>query len=400
MKHFAVLLLAVASCFAVDFEGYARMSAAKDSINYGEGVRNWGMGGFRISGDSWNIHLDADKVMNGEGAVVPRYYRNHLEAQLEGRFTFGGFTVNPEIQLDKDIDSAMVVLPLSLGEGYRNSALRPGLSLSYSLPGVFEVSGTGRYWKRDITALDSDVEDTEWTDLSYGADAVWHTPVGGYLAVGGVSHQTRLDGFDYDRSWSRVDISAGYEPLKFPSMTFLTAEAEYSLYTGEDYTGATLPDRFTARLRAVQNVARNVMFNVTFSQAADFYEDETRFGPFQSAIRSQYKFSGWGSSPSSIMIGGQLTESAITTRLGELEGRISLVSGLSALITGKLWYGPSSVAGTGGYRTREIIGGGLEFRMNNGLNTFVIYEREASNLAPNDVWGKLRGGVGFYPAQF
>lgn len=400
MKIFAVVLLAVASCFAVDFEGYARMSAVKDSINYGEGIRNWGMGGFRISGDSWNIHLDADKVMSGEGAVVPRYFRNHLEAQLEGRFTFGRFTVNPEIQLDKDIDSAMVVLPLSLGEGYRNSVLRPGLSLSYSLPGVFEVSGTGRYWKRDITALDSDVEDTEWTDLNYGADAVWHTPVGGYLAVGGVSHQTRLDGFDYDRSWSRVDIAAGYEPLKFPSMTFLTAEAEYSLYTGEDYTGATLPDRFTARLRAVQNVARNVMFNVTFSQAADFYEDETRFGPFQSAIRSQYKFSGWGSSPSSIMIGGQLTESAITTRLGELEGRISLVSGLSALITGKLWYGPSSVAGTGGYRTREIIGGGLEFRMNNGLNTFVIYEREASNLAPNDVWGKIRGGVGFYPAQF
>ena len=400
MKIFAVVLLVVASCFAVNFEGYARMSAVKDSINYGEGIRNWGMGGFRISGESWNIHLDADKVMSGEGAVVPRYYRNHLEAQIEGRFTFGGFTVNPEIQIDKDMDSAMVVLPLSLGEGYRNSALRPGLSLSYSLPGVFSVSGTGRYWKRDITALDSDVEDTEWTDLNYGADAVWHTPAGGYLAVGGVSHQTRLDGFDYDRSWSRVDISAGYEPLKFPSMTFLTAEAEYSLYTGEDYTGATLPDRFTARLRAVQNVARNVMFNVTFSQATDFYEDETRFGPFQSAIRSQYKFSGWGNSPSSIMIGGQLTESAITTRLGELEGRISLVSGLSALITGKLWYGPSSVAGTGGYRTREIIGGGLEFRMNNGLNTFVIYEREASNLAPNDVWGKLRGGVGFYPAQF
>ncbi|MCD4707721.1 MAG: hypothetical protein K8S62_08275, partial [Candidatus Sabulitectum sp.] len=113
-----------------------------------------------------------------------------------------------------------------------------------------------------------------------------------------------------------------------------------------------------------------------------------------------YKFSGWGNVPSSIMIGGQLTESAITTRLGELEGRISVVGGLSALITGKLWYGPSSVAGTGGYRTREIIGGGLEFRMNNGLNTFIIYEREASNLAPNDVWGKIRGGVGFYPAQF
>lgn len=400
MKHFAVLLLAGATAFALSFEGYAQMNVVSDSINYGEGIHNWGQGGFRMNSSNWNILLNASRVVSGEGAVIPRFYRNHLETHLEGRITFGGFTVNPEIQFDKDIDSAVVVLPLSLGEGYRNSALRPGLSLGYSLPGIFEINGTGRYWKRDVVALDSDVDDTEWTEMSYGGDVLWHTPIGGYLAVGGISHQTKLDGFDYDRSWSRMDISAGCMPVNFPARTFVTAEAEYSLYTGEDYTGLALPNRFTARLRAVQNVARNVMFNITFSQAADFYEDETRFGPFQSAIRTQYKFSGWGNVPSSIMIGGQLTESAITTRLGELEGRISVVGGLSALITGKLWYGPSSVAGTGGYRTREIIGGGLEFRMNNGLNTFIIYEREASNLAPNDVWGKIRGGVGFYPAQF
>jgi hypothetical protein len=401
MKYTAVLLLVTACVFAVDFEGFARMQAVSDSINYGEGVHNWGLGGFRVTGSNWNILLNADKVMSGEGAVVPRYYRNHLEASLEGRVSFGGFTVNPEIQLAKDIDSAYVVLPLSIGEGYRNSALRPGLSLSYSLPGVFEVNGTGRYWKRDIYALDSDVENTEWTEMSYGGDVLWHTPVGGYLAVGGISHQTKLDGFEYDRNWSRIDISAGVRPLHFPTMTFVTAEAEYSLYTGEDYAGTGLPDRFTARLRAVQDVARNVMFNITFSQAADFYDDETRFGPFQSAIRGQYKFAGWGSIPSSILVGGQLTESSITTKLGEVEARISLVGGLSALVTGKLWYGPSSVAVVpGGYRTREIYGGGLEFRMNNGLNTFVIYEQEASTLASNESWGKIRGGLGFYPVQF
>ena len=400
MRYFAVLLLVAVTAFAANFEGYAQMHVGSDSINYGEGLHNWGNGGFRVDGSNWNVLLNASRVRNGEGAVVPRFYRNHLEAQLESRISFGGFTINPEIQINKDLDSAGVVLPLSLGEGYRNAALNPGLSLGYTLPGVFEVNGTGRYWKKDIVAFDSDVEDTEWTEVCYGGDVLWHTPIGGYLAVGGVSHQTKLDAFNYDQSWSRVDISAGYVPVRFPSRTFVTAEAEYSLYTGEDYVGLALPNRFTARLRAVQNVARNVMFNITFSQAADFYEDETRFGPFQSAIRTQYKFEGWGNVPSSIVIGGQLTESAITTRLGELEGRISIVSGLSALVTGKLWYGPSSVAGTGGYRTREIIGGGLEFRMNNGMNTFVIYEREASDLAPNDVWGKIRGGVGFYPAQF
>ena len=38
--------------------------------------------------------------------------------------------------------------------------------------------------------------------------------------------------------------------------------------------------------------------------------------------------------------------------------------------------------------------------MNNGLNTFVIYEREASDFADTEVWGSIRGGLGFYPAQF
>jgi hypothetical protein len=56
------------------------------------------------------------------------------------------------------------------------------------------------------------------------------------------------------------------------------------------------------------------------------------------------------------------------------------------------------VAGTGGYRTREIAGGGLEYRMDNGLNTFVMYEREGSNLGPNEVWNRIRAGIGFYPA--
>ena len=397
MKTLALLLLVVTVGFALDFEGFAQMNVVSDSIHYGEGIGKWGQFGFRMDGANWDLLLDADKISRGEGAVVPRFTRDRLETSLEGRIHFGGFTVNPEIQYTIDIDSADVVLPLQLGEGYNDSALRPGLSLAYTLPGVFEINGSGKYWTRDVTALNSDAE---WTEMCYGGDVLWYTPVGGYLAVGGVSHQTKLDALGFDESWSRVDVSAGYAPFNFPTRTTVSAEAEYSLYTGEDYTGLGLPDRFTARLRAVQNVAQNVVCNITFSQAADFYEDETRFGPLLSAIRTRYKFSGWGDVPSSIVLSGQLTKSAITTRLGEIEGRISIVNGLSALITGKLWYGPSSVEGTGGYRTREIIGGGLEFRMQNGLNTFVVYEREASNLAPNEVWGKIRGGVGFYPAQF
>ena len=399
MKTLALLLLVVTAVFALDFESYAQINVVSDSINYGEGIARKGSLGFRMDGTNWDLILDVNKVCRGEGAVVPRFVRDQLETSLESRIRFGGFTVNPEIQYTMEIDSVDLVLPVQLGEGYRNSAMRPGLSLAYSLPGVFEVKGSGKYWTRDVTALSSDA-DAEWTEMYYGGDAVWHTPVGAYIGVGGVSYQTKLDALGYDESWSRIDVSAGYTPFDFPTRTIVSAEAEYSLYTGEDYTGLGLPNRFTARIRAVQNVAQNVLFNITFSQATDVYEDETRFGPFQSAIRTRYKFTGWGNVPSSITLSGQLTESAITTRLGEVEGRISIVSGLSALVTGKLWYGPSSVAGTGGYRTREIVGGGLEFRMPNGLNTFVVYEREASNLSPNEVWGKIRGGVGFYPAQF
>jgi hypothetical protein len=397
MKHFAILLLAVTAAFALSFEEYAQVNAVADSLNYGSGLRKDVLAGFRLTGSNWNLTLVEDWVTNGEGAVLPRFYRNHSETQLESRIRFGGLTVNPEFQIDMDIDSATVVLPLSLAEGYRNSTLQPALTLCYSMPDLLEIKGTGRYWIRDIASLNSDI-DTEWSEMSMGGNVLWHTPIGGYLAAGGVSCQTKLNSLGYDQSWSRVDISAGYTPANSPIMTILTAEAGYSLYNGEDYTGLNLPNRFTARLRAVQNITRNVTCNFTFSQAADFYENETSLGPFQSAVRTRFKFSGWGTVPSSITLGGQLTDAAVTTRLGELEGRIGIFRGFSALITGRIWYGPSSVAGTGGYRTREIVGGGLEFRMQNGLNTFVVFEREASNLAPTDVWGRIRGGVGFYPA--
>lgn len=397
MKHSFVLLLAAAAAFAVTFEEYAQVNFTSDSLTYGDGLRKDVAVGLRATGENWDLTLNEDWVTAGTGAILPRVQTSRLESRLEGRFRFGGFTVNPEIQYDMDLDSSQVVYPLSLGEGYRNSGLIPAMSLSWELPGVVEITGTGRYWVRDVAALDSDI-DAEWSEVCYGGAALWHTPLGAYLSVGGVSHQTKLGAYDYDASWSRVDLAAGYTPLRIPARTFVTAEAEYSMYTGDDYTGTALPDRFTARLRAVQDLARNVTFNVTFAQSADLYEDETAFGPFQAALKTRFRFAGWGDVPSSISIGGQLTESAVTTRLGELEGRFSLVSGLSALVTGRLWYGPSSVENTGGYRTREIIGGGLEYRMKNGLNTFVIYEREGSTLDPDEVWGRIRGGIGFYPS--
>lgn len=398
MKTIAVLLLAAGTLMAVTMEEYAQINFVSDSLVYGEGLRKDVTAGFRLTGSNWDVSLTEDWVTAGEGSSIERFYQSRLESNLEGRIHFGGFTINPEVQFDLDMDSAEIVMPLSLGEGYRNSNLQPAMSLVYTIPGILEVTGTGRYWVRDVAALNSDM-DTEWSEMRYGGQAVWTVPAGAYLAVGGFSHQTKLEGYGFDESWSRVDIAAGYQPVKLPTSTVITTEAEYSLYNGEDYTGMSLPDRFTARLRAVQNLARNLTFNVTFSQAADFYEEETAFGPFQSALRTRFKFAGWGDVPSSITVGGQLTESAVTTRLGEIEGRLSLYSGLSALVTGKLWYGPSSVENTGGYRTREIIGGGLEFRMDNGLNTFVMYEHEASNLEPNEVWGRIRGGIGFYPAS-
>ncbi len=397
MKYTALTLLLAATVFGVTMEEWVQIDGVSDSLTYGDGLRKEITAGFRATGETWNITLNEDWSTAGTGAALPRLHGNRLESLLEGRVRFGGFTVNPELRYDIDFDSSQIVYPLSLGEGYHNSSLCPGMTLSWALPGLFEVEATGRYTVRDVAALDSDL-DAEWSETGFGGGVLWHTPVGAYLSAGGVSHTTKLDGYDYQGDWSRVDIAAGYTPGRFPVLSFVTAEAEYSFYTGEDYTGMDLPDRFTGRLRAVQNIARNVAFNITFSQAADFYEDQTAMGPFQSALRTRFKFAGWGNVPSSVTVGGQFTQSAVTTRLGEVEGRISLVSGLSALLTGKLWYGPSSVANTGGYRTREIIGGGLEFRMENGLNVYALYEREGSNLDPAEVWGRVRSGIGFYPA--
>ncbi|PIE53491.1 hypothetical protein CSA37_01105 [Candidatus Fermentibacteria bacterium] len=398
MKTFMIMLLSATAALALQIEEYAQVNFNSDSIVYGEGLRKDITAGLRLTGENWNLVLTEDWATAGEGASLNRFYNSRLESNLAGSVRLGNFRISPDIQLDLDLDSSAVVLPHSEGAGYRNSAVRPAMTLSWSVPQVLEVSGTGRYWVRDVAALDSDT-DTEWSEVQYGGQALWHTPLGAYLSVGGFAHNTKLDSYDYNENWSRVDIAAGYTPAKFPAMTFIRAEAEYSLYNGQDYTGMDLPERFTARLRAVQNVARNLTFNVTVSQAADFYEDATAIGPFQGALRTRFKFAGWGNEPSSVTLTGQFTQSAVTTRLGEMEGRVSLYSGLSALITGKLWYGPSSVINTGGYRVREIIGGGLEFRMSNGLNSFVIYEHEASDLNSDKAWGRIRGGIGFYPVS-
>jgi hypothetical protein len=278
MRTLAVLLLAAGISTAVSFQEYVQIDGVSDSLTYGDGIRNDVLAGIRADGGSWNVKFDANWVTAGDGALLERYHGNVLKTHLESRIRLGNFTVNPEMGFDLYIDSALIVLPRSGGEGYRNSALRPALSLSYAVPGLYEVRGMGAYRVRDVAALGSDL-DTEWSEVLYGGNALWHTPLGAWVSLGGVSHTTTLDGTGFDASWSRVDIFAGYRPLRLPSRTFVFAEAGVSMYTGEDYTGMGLPDRFTARLRAVHDITRNLTCNITFFQAADMYDGHsTRWG--------------------------------------------------------------------------------------------------------------------------
>lgn len=398
MKTVILLLSGVfAGCFALGVEEYARITVTGDSINLGGGPYFDASAGVRLFQGPWHMGLEQTYSKASEdNAALPRFSLNRSETTLFLRYRTGGFTVRPDFRFTVDFDSARVVLPLSEGEAVRNSTVRPGLRAAWEMPGTVRVTGFGRHWNR--TVMNMDDEDLSWAETSAGGGAVWYTPLGVDLGIGGLSRKTSMDGIDFHRTHSRVDIAASLHPGRIPTRTQVMADLVWSFQAGEDHNGDQLPDRATARVRAVQTLARNLTFNFTLSQTLDFNGEETVLAAFQGGARLRYSFAGWGDRPSTVSLYGQGTESFITTRFGEVESRVGVHRGLSVLLQGRVWEGPSSIPGTGGTRRRETFGGGLEYRMKNGLSAWFLLRRHASGLEYTEVWNSLQGGVSFHPA--
>lgn len=396
MKTLIVLFWA-ASCLALGIEEYARFSVAGDSVNYGGGSYFDASAGVRLFQGPWRITLDQTyRKASEDNAALPRFSRNRSETTLSVRYRSGGLTVRPDFRFTNDFDSSAVVLPRSEGIAERGNTLRPGLNLVWELPGTVRLNAYGRYWDRSVS--DQDDQDLAWAETRTGGGAVWFTPLGIDLGVSGMSHNTGIDGVGFDETHTRVNFAVSLAPRRMPTLTQVSADLAWSVQTGDDHNGVPLPERATARVRAVQTLARNLTFNFTVCQTIDVDEDVTRLAAYQAGARLRYAFQGWGEHPSSVSLYGQGTESSISTRFGELETRVGVYRGLSVLVNGRIWEGPSSIPGTGGTRRRETYGGGLEYRMKNGLSAWFLIRRQASELEYTEVWNSFQGGLAFYPA--
>jgi len=398
MKTVIVLLWgSLACCMALGVEEYARVSVAGDSVNYGGGSYLDASAGVRLFEGPWRFTLDQTyRKASEDNAALPRFSRNRSETTLSVLYSAAGLTVRPDFRFTTDLDSSGVVLPRSEGIGERTSSVRPGLNLGWESPGNVKLSAFGRYWDRSVS--DQDDQDLAWAETRAGGGAVWYTPIGVDLGISGMSHNTSIDGTGFDETYSRINFAASLAPRTLPTRTQVMADLAWSVQNGDDHNGVPLPERATARVRAVQTLARNLTFNFTVCQTIDFDEDVTRLAAYQAGARLRYAFNGWGEHPSSVSLYGQGTESFISTRFGELETRVGVYRGLSVLVNGRIWQGPSSITGTGGTRRRETYGGGLEYRMKNGLSAWFLIRRQASELEYTEVWNSFQGGLAFYPA--
>lgn len=398
MKTLIILLSGfLASCMALGVEEYARIAVAGDSVNYGGGSYFDASAGVRVFQGPWHFQLDQTyRKASEDNAALPRFSRNRSETTLSVRYSAGGFTVRPDFRFTTDFDSSGVVLPRSEGIGERSSSVRPGLNLGWEIPGTVKLNAFGRYWDRSV--LDQDGQDLSWAETRAGGGVTWFTPLGVDLGVSGLSHSTVIDETAFDESYGRLNFAASLAPRTLPTQTQVMADLAWSVQSGDDHNGTPLPDRATARMRAVQTLARNLTFNFTVCQTIDFDDDVTRLAAYQVGARLRYAFAGWGEQPSSISFYGQNTDSFIRTRFGEMEARVGVYRGLSVLVNGRIWEGPSSIPGTGGTRRRETFGGGLEYRMKNGLSAWFLLRRQASELEYTEVWNSFQGGLAFYPA--
>ncbi len=395
----AMLLLfwAFACCMGLGIEEYARIAVNDDSVNYGGGAYLDASAGVRLFQGPWRFQLEQTyRKASGDDAALPRFSTHRSETTVSLNYSQGGFTVRPDFRFTADIDSAAVVLPRSEGVAVRDNTLRPGLHVQWGVPGTVRLNAFGRLWNRSVS--DQDQQDLSWAETRAGGGAVWYTPLGIDIGVSGVSHNTSIEGTGFDETYGRVDLAASLAPRRLPTRTQVMADLAFSVMSGDDHNGSSLPDRATARLRAVQTLARNLTFNFTVCQTLDFDQDQTRLAAFQAGGRLRLAFAGWGDHPSSVSLYGQGTESFISTRFGELETRVGVYRGLSVLVSGRIWEGPSSIPGTGGTRRRESYGGGLEYRMKNGFTGWIVLRRQASELEYTETWNSIQGGLAFHPA--
>lgn len=396
MKHIVILfaLLVPSACLSVTLDGWMDYQTGGDSLSPLPG--RFELGGM-LSGDGWTFVLDERVSHRDSTGITPRVLGTYNVADADFSIEAGPVTVNPDVSWTVDLgEKPEMVLPDAAGTAFRRGSIRPGLTLSGSLPGNVELFASGRYLNRDMEQGDG--YDLDWAETRIGGGAAWTTPWGPTLTVAGLGRNIRSDFIGYDVSWSRVDLGLGLSKDGLPLDLQIRGEIGFSIYDGTDYTDRDIADRLTGRVRLTRMVIPDYLtVNTTFETVFDVDGDDFRTACTSGEARVLYRLPITTVVPSTVSLTGKLALSSIRTAWLELFTRVNVWRGLSLLADARLRETPTDVQMAGPNRRRLTFGPGLEYRFGEQVRLWGLVEQERTNLQEVEVWWRMRAGLEIYP---
>jgi hypothetical protein len=394
MRYAAALIVAATLSSAATLEQYGSLTYRTDSLA-GSPARTEVIWGAMLDAGDVGFELEDRFLVSDSGGTVPRWTREGNDLLASARASYGMFTIRPDIRWQTALEGDSILLgvpeatPVSQGD-----VIRPGGSLGIDL-GSVAFHGFGRYWTRDMYTPAG--TEAGWTSTGFGGGGRWISPTGAILGVSGASRTHDSDIGDLYSDWSRLDLSISSRPLELPTRTMVMADAEYSLYTGEDYTGAEIADRASGRIRAVQSLSTSVSYNMTMAVAMDHHEDGWSVAKGMAGARMLFIMNRGARVPSTVNIGTSFSSSVVNTTSLDIFSRAHLYRGVSLLGSIDARRTPTDVAGAPQNRRSLVLGGGLEYQMGKNLRCWLMLEQERTEYQQVENWGRFRAGLDVYP---
>ncbi len=396
MRHIMVALLACSLATAATLDQYGSVTYRSDSLA-GSPARTEVTWGAILETGPLQLELLDRYLVSDPGGTVPRWTRAGNDLLVSARASFHRFLLRPDLRWQAALEGDSILLgvpfadPISQGD-----VMRPGGTLEADL-GSVRLYGFGRYWTRDMYAADG--MEAGWTSTGYGGGGTWTTPLGAILGLSGVSRSHDAELRELYSDWSRLDLSLATRPLSLPTKTMVMADLEYSLYTGEDYTGAEIADRVSGRVRAVQSLSTTVSYNMTMALAMDHHEDGWSIAKGMGGARMLFLLDRGGEVPTTLSIGTSVSSSAMTTACADLFSRVNVYRGLSLLGRIDARRTPTDLAGAPEHRQSLVLGGGLEYQLGRNLRCWTMIEQERTEYRQIENWSRLRAGLDVFPGR-
>lgn len=387
-------LLLPSALTAVTLDGWMDYQTGGDSLSPLPGRLE--VGGM-LSGEDWTLVLDERYSHRDSTGLTPRVLGSYAVTDVDLVLEAGPVTVNPDVRWTADLgDKPEMVLPAAAGLAFRQGSIRPGITLSGTLPGSVEVFASGRYLNRDLELEDGTGPD--WTETRLGGGAAWTTPWGPVFTVSGIGRSILSDSIGFDASWSRLDL--GLQVLRdgLPLDLQVQGLATFSIYDGADYTDRDIANRLTGRVRLTRMVIPQYLtVNTTFETVFDVDGDCFRTACTSGEVRVLYRLPVRTAVPSTVCLTGKLAHSSIRTAWLGLFTRMNVWRGLSLLGDATLRETPTDVQMAGPNRQRLTFGPGVEYRFGENARVWGLVEQERTNLQEVEVWWRLRAGLELYP---